>query len=80
MDFPNDPSALVLNYTTSVPIDNMKELRTEVDEVWELFVKDVDAANYTAAALRPVNGPKGYGFLFMKRDDGTWHYTDDKEK
>ncbi|HRI02963.1 MAG TPA: hypothetical protein PLL77_04395 [Pyrinomonadaceae bacterium] len=75
MDFNSgEPSALVLNYTTSISIDNSAELRTEVDEVWSLFVKDVEAAKLTVGALRPVNGPKGFGFVFRKRDDGTWHY------
>jgi hypothetical protein len=80
MDFPNGPSGLVLNYTTSASIDNMKELRAEVDEIWPLFVKDVEAANLTASALRPSNGPKGYGFVFRKRDDGTWYCTNDEKK
>lgn len=73
------PSALVLNYTTQVPIDNMAELRAEADEVWSLFKKDVDNANQPSAALRPVNGSKGYGFVFMKRPDGTWYSTQDEK-
>ncbi len=80
MDFPNGPSALVLNYSTSVSIDNMKDLRAEVDELWPIFVKDVEAANLTSAALRPVNGPKGNGFVVLKKDDGTWHFLDDEKK
>lgn len=79
MDFPNGPSALVLNYTTTVSIDNKKDLRAEVDEIWSLFVKDVEAESLNAAALRPVNGPKGYGFVFEKRDDGTWYCLDDEK-
>ena len=75
-----EPSALVLNYTTSVSIDNMAELRAEVDEVWPLFVKNVEAANLTTAALRPVNGPKGYGFVVLQTDDGKWHFLDDEKK
>jgi hypothetical protein len=80
MDFPNGPSALVLNYTTTVAIDSKKDLRAEADEIWSLFVKDVEAENLKAAALRPVNGLKGYGFVFAKRDDGTWHCLDDEKK
>ncbi|SRR5258708_38520463 len=81
MDFQSgEPSALVLNYTTSASIENMPELRSEVDEVWPLFVKNVEAANLTVGALRPVNGPKGYGFVFRKRDDGTWYCLDDEKK
>ena len=81
MDFNNgEPSALVLNYATSAAIDNKAELRIEVDEVWSLFVKNVEAANLVVGALRPVNGPNGYGFVFQKRDDGTWYCLDDEKK
>ena len=79
MDFNSgEPSALVLNYTTSASIDDMAELRPEADEVWSLFVKDVEAANLTIGALRPVNGPKGYGFVFKKRNDGSWYCLADE--
>ena len=81
MDFNSgEPSALVLNYTTSVSIDNKPELRAEVDEVWSLFIKNVEAANLVVGALRPVNGSNGYGFVFRKRDDGTWYCLDDEKK
>jgi hypothetical protein len=80
MDFPNGPSALVLNYSTSASIDDMKALRAEVDEIWPIFVKDVETANLRGAALRPVNGPNGHGFVFLKRDDGTWYCTQDEKK
>lgn len=80
-DFDNgDPSALVLNYATSASIENMAELRPEVDEVWSLFVNNVEAANLTVGALRPVSGAKGYGFVFKKRDDGTWYCLTDEKK
>jgi hypothetical protein len=80
MDFPSGPSALVLNYTTTVPIESKKDLRAEVDEIWSLFVKDVENENLEAAALRPVNGSKGYGFVFQKRGDGSWYCLDDEKK
>src|SRR6186713_3198761 len=44
IDFPNGPSALVLNYTTTTPIDNKKDLRAEIGEIWLQFVKDVEGA------------------------------------
>jgi hypothetical protein len=75
MDFPSGPSALVLNYTTSIAIDNNKDLQAEVDEIWGLFMKDVEASGLTAAALRPVNGSKGYGFVFSKSADGSWNLS-----
>ena len=79
--FDNGPvaSALVLNYTTQVPIDNMAELRAEADEVWSLFKKDVESANQPSAALRPANGSKGYGFVYMKHPDGSWYCTQDEK-
>jgi hypothetical protein len=80
VDFPNGPSALVLSYTTTVAIDDKKDLRAEVDEIWSLFVKDVESENLKAAALRPSNGSKGYGFVFEKREDGVWHNLDDEKK
>lgn len=81
MDFNSgEPSALVLNYSTQTSIDDMTELRSEADEVWSLFRKDVENASLTVGALRPVNGPKGYGFVFRKRDDGSWYCTNDEKK
>ena len=80
MDFADGRSALVLNYSTTVSIDNKKDLRSEIDEIWPSFVQDVEAKQLKAAALRPVNGSKGYGFLFEKRDDGSWYCHDDEKK
>src|SRR5437773_3798846 len=37
MDFPNGDSALVMEYETGIPIDNMMALRKEVDWIWETF-------------------------------------------
>lgn len=73
------PSALVLNYQTQVPIDNMADLRAEADEVWSLFKKDVENADQSSGALRPVNGSKGFGFVYMKRPDDTWYCTQDEK-
>ena len=75
-----EPTALVLNYSTEASLDNKAELRTEVDEVWSLFRKNVEDAHLTVGALRPVNGPRGYGFVFRKRDDGTWYCMEDEKK
>ncbi|MBA2494658.1 MAG: hypothetical protein H0V31_08185 [Acidobacteria bacterium] len=88
MDFPKGDSALVMNYETDISIEDMPELRKEVDEIWEVFQKDVEAANLKAAAIRAVHNEndgfikigKGYGFIFIKQDDGTWHWLDDEEK
>ena len=41
---------------------------------------DVEAENLKVSAFRPVNGSKEYGFVFEKRDDGTWYCLDDEKK
>ena len=88
MDFPNSGSALVLNYQTDIPIDDMVALRKEIDEIWVVFQKDVEAANLKGGVIRAthvegsgfVKSGKGYGFVFVKRDDGNWHCTEDEKK
>jgi hypothetical protein len=88
MDFPNSGSALVLNYQTDIPIDDMVTLRKEVDEIWGVFQKDVEAANLKGGVIRAthlegtglIKNGKGYGFVFMKREDGNWHCLEDDKK
>ena len=86
MDFPNSGPALVLNYITDVPIDDMTALLKEVDEVWSVFQVDVERENLKAAAIRAthmegsfIKTGKGYGFVFVKREDGLWHRLEDKK-
>ena len=88
MAFQNGDTALVLNYETDIPIEEKDTLRKEVDEVWSVFQKDVEAANLKIGIIRAThlegsgfyrNG-KGYGFSFVKREDGQWHSTEDKKK
>jgi len=88
MDFPNSGSALVLNYQTDIPIDDMVTLRKEVDEIWGVFQKDVEVANLKGGVIRathlegtgPIKNGKGYGFVFVKREDGNWHCLEDDKK
>ena len=88
MNFPNSDSALVLNYETDIPIDDKVALRKEVDEIWGVFQKDVEAAKLNAGVIRAthfggsglVRNGKGYGFVFVKRDDGKWHCLEDDKK
>ena len=88
MDFPNSDPALVLNYLTDIPIDDKLALRKEIDEVWSVFQKDVEKAQLKAGVIRAthlegsglVKSGKGYGYVFVKRDDGQWHcLADDKQ-
>jgi hypothetical protein len=88
MDFPNSDSALVMNYLTDISIDDKVALRKEADEIWRVFQKDVENANLKAGVIRAthveesgfVKSGKGYGFVFVKREDGKWHCLDDDKK
>jgi hypothetical protein len=88
MDFPKGDSALVLNYQTDIPIEDKVVLRKEVDEIWGVFQKDVEAANLKGGVIRAthlegnglVQNGKGYGFVFVKREDGNWHCLEDDNK
>lgn len=88
-NFPESGPALVMYYKTEIPVENKKELRKEVDEIWEVFRKDTEKAKVKSAAIRAVhdeetngiitNG-KGYGFVFIQKDDDSWFCVDDEEK
>lgn len=88
MDFPNGESALVMEYQTAIPIAQMADLRKEVDWVWEAFSVDVENAKLTNGVIRVTHPEgsglltqsKGYGFVFTKRADGTWHCLQDEKK
>lgn len=88
MDFPNSDPALVMNYLTDISIDEKEDLRKEVDEIWAVFQKDVEIAKLKAGVIRAthvegsglVNSGKGYGFVFIKRDDGKWYCLDDEKQ
>ncbi len=85
MNFPNSDPALVLNYLTDIPIEDRATLRKEIDEVWSVFEVDVEKAKLKAGVIRVthmegsglVKSGKGYGYVFVKRDDGQWHCTED---
>ncbi len=89
MDFPNGDSALVMEYQTSIPIENMAALRKEVDWIWDTLRIDVETAKLKTGVIRAthpdeggglVTHSKGYGFVFTKRDDGKWHCLEDEKK
>lgn len=87
MDFPNSDPALVLSYLTDIKIQDRVELRKEIDEVWSVFQKDVENAKLKAGVIRAthtegsgfVKSGAGYGYVFVKRDDG-WHCTEDDKQ
>lgn len=84
VDYPNVDSALMLSYETDVPADDKTALRKEVDEIWGAFQKAVQNADLRAGVIRAThhegNGSEGNGrsddFVFVKRDDGQWHYSE----
>ena len=85
MDFPNSDSALVMNYLTDISIDDKPALRKEVDEVWSVFQTDVENAHLKSGVIRAthvegnglIKSGNGYGFVFVKREDGKWHCLED---
>jgi len=88
MDFPNSDPALVMDYLTDISIDDKDALRQEVNEIWDVFRKDVENAKLKAGVIRAtyvagnglVKSGKSYGFVFVKRDDGKWHCLDDDKQ
>lgn len=88
MDFPESGPALVMYYKTQIAIEDKPTLRKQVDEIWSLFRVDAETEGVRAAAIRAVHDlntgsirdGKGYGFVFLKNTDGTWHCTDDEKQ
>jgi hypothetical protein len=74
-----DP-ALILEYETAIPIDDMTALRREVDGNWEDFRPSVEKAGLKCGVIRAVHYEgglffrrgRGYGFAFDKGADGKW--------
>ena len=88
MHFPNGSDAMILNCETDISIDDMPNLRKEVDEIWGIFQKNVEAASMTNGVIRVthpegsglITHSKGFGFVFEKRADGQWHCLQDDKK
>lgn len=88
MNFQNGDSALVMNYETGISIENIDELSKEVDEIWSIFQKDVERAELKTGIIRAshfkgsgvVRKGKGYGFVYVKGEDGKWHRREDQKE
>jgi hypothetical protein len=93
--FPKGPPALIMECETETSIDDLLNLRKEVDEIWAHFKHDVERAGMSQGIIRMIhndvrgwviNRGKGYGFVFEKRSDGQWHclyddkLNDDKDR
>jgi hypothetical protein len=80
MHFSADEPALVLEYETAIPIDDMAALRREVEGIWEDFRPRVEKAGLKFGAIRATHYEsglvfrrgRGYGFAFAKGADGQW--------
>jgi hypothetical protein len=74
------PPALMLQYQTSLPIDDVPSLEREADEVWSVFRPDVEKAGLVRAIVGPTTEPKGflvttstsYNFVYARGADGAW--------
>jgi hypothetical protein len=81
----SNETGLVMKYETGISITDKEALRREVDEVWTIFVKDVETAGLNFAAIRAINygggtivrRGKGYGYVFKKDSEGKWRCTQD---
>ncbi len=79
-----DPPALVLKYETQIDLSDSKALKSEVDEIWKLFIYNVEKAGFTTAAIRaqrPLKGNliktgQGHGFVYLKQKDGSWQLVE----
>jgi hypothetical protein len=86
MNFPNSGPALVMNYLTDISMNDTTALWNEVQEVWSVFQADVENEHLNAAVIRAthmegsfVKTGKGYGYVFVKSEDGKWHRLEDKK-
>ena len=86
LTFTEGPPALALRYESGINAVNMKELREEADEIWKVFVEDVEAKHLTGAVLSATNTTpgkdgkrrmKGYRFVYTKDKNGVWHSADE---
>src|SRR5436309_1331178 len=51
VDFPQGPSAVVINYETEIPVNNMSALAAQADDLMKFFQSDVEATGVTTAVL-----------------------------
>ena len=80
VSFTQDEPALMLKYQTDLSLDDRSALQEEVNEIWQVFLNDVEKANLTRAIVSANEVPKGgiintnraANFPFRKLADGTW--------
>jgi hypothetical protein len=80
VDFPQGPSAVVINYETTIAIENMSALAAEADELMKFFQSDIEAVGVRSAVFRAAHYEgsgalrqgQGYGFMYEKGPGGLW--------
>ena len=85
---PNGTDSLVLNCETDISIEDMSNLRKEVDEIWKMFRNTLESTGMTNGVIRMthpedsglVTRGKSYDFVFEKQSDGQWHCLQDEKK
>jgi hypothetical protein len=88
MHFSRGGDALVMNCETDISIDDMADLRKEVDEIWGKFENDVEGAGMSNGVIRMVHPEgsglvtqsRGFGFVFQKEVNGQWQCLQDAKK
>jgi hypothetical protein len=81
--FSESSPALMLKYQTEISIDDVPALVKEADEIWSVFVRDVENAQLTAGIVSANSKPTGviitrtksYNFVYMRKPDGKWSRT-----
>jgi hypothetical protein len=84
--FSGGPPAFVMECDTDIPMEKRAELRKEVDEIWEIFKNNAEAAHLTSAVIRMnhnegtgiITRGNGFGFAYEKQADGKWQCMNDK--
>lgn len=75
----------MIRYETGVQIDDVPALKSEAEEIWPQFKKDVEKEGYECVILSANEPPKGktgglfsfsnnrgYNFVFVKNESGEW--------
>jgi len=78
--FSKGAPALMLKYQTDLTISDKALLRSEVDEIWPVFKKNVEHENLSSAIIIANEVPHGtliksvhsYNFVYEKTAEGTW--------
>lgn len=71
---------LNLDYETNISIDELTLLRQEVEEIWPVFIKDVERTDLKLASINANEPRRGfiikenrsYRFVWEKAPDGNW--------